>query len=152
VKLLLRRGADVEARDDTNQTPEKVASKNGKFEVTSFLAEYKSDADVRNRTHSSTLDLDQYGVDEDEKDEKGSLLDAAKEGNIDLVELLVTARTRSRCQWPQCNKPDSIRQSNFQGECRSRPLAHRARRRGGFTVPVITIWRSDGFFSITAQT
>jgi hypothetical protein len=67
-----------------------LASENGKAEVAKFIAEYKADANIRNKIRSSTLDTAQYGADEDGKDEgNASLHAAAEEGNIDIVKSLL---------------------------------------------------------------
>jgi ankyrin repeat protein len=90
VKLLLRRGANVDILTKANKTAAELASENGQAEVARFIAEYKADANIRNKIRSTTMDTGRYGVDGDGKDEgKASLLDAAEEGNIDVVKSLL---------------------------------------------------------------
>ena len=50
-----------------NKTAAELASENGKAEVAKFIAEYKADANIRNKIRSTTLDTAQYGADEDGK-------------------------------------------------------------------------------------
>jgi ankyrin repeat protein len=65
VKLLLRRGADVDVVNNADKTAAELASENDKAEVAKFLAEYKADVNVRHNTRSNTT---QYGADEGGKD------------------------------------------------------------------------------------
>jgi ankyrin repeat protein len=103
VKLLLRRGADVDILNKANKTAAELASENGKAEVARFIAEYKADANIRNKIRSTTMDTAQYGVDGDGNDGgKASLHAAAEEGNIDVVKSLL--ESRSGHQWPHCNR------------------------------------------------
>ena len=90
VKLLLRRGVDVDVLDRTNKTAAELASKNGNTEVSKFLAEYKGNANIRNKIRSTTLDAAEYGADEDGE---ASLHAAAEEGNVDIVKSLLERGT-----------------------------------------------------------
>jgi ankyrin repeat protein len=88
--MLLRRGADVDALNEVNKTAAEMGSENGKVEVAKLITEYKSDANIRNKVRSTTLDTAQYGADEDGENEgKASLHAAAEEGNIDIVRSLL---------------------------------------------------------------
>ncbi len=90
VKLLLLRGADVEVLNRANKSAVELASENNKSEVAKFIAEYKADANVRSNLRSTTLDMAQYGADEDwEDEESASLHPAAEEGNVDIVKSLL---------------------------------------------------------------
>ena len=90
VKLLLRRGVDVDMLNKTNETAADLASENDKTEVAKFIAEYKADGNIRNKVRSSTLDTAQDRADEIGTDnENVSLHTAAEEGNIDIVRLLI---------------------------------------------------------------
>ena len=85
VKLLLKRGADVNVLrvNKANETADRLASENGQAEVARLIAEYKADADIRNKICSATLDTARYGVDEDRRDEgKASLHITAEEGAL----------------------------------------------------------------------
>ena len=89
-KPLLKWGADVNVLNKANETADKLASENGQAEVARLVAEYKADADIRNKIRSATLDTAQYGADEDRRDEgKASLHVAAEEGDIDVVKSLL---------------------------------------------------------------
>jgi len=90
VKLLLRRGADVDMLNKAGRTAAELASENGQAEVAKFIPEYKANADTRNKLQFTTLDTVEDGVDEDGKDEaKVSLHAAAEEGNIDTLKSLL---------------------------------------------------------------
>jgi ankyrin repeat protein len=87
---LLQRGADVDVLNKANKTAAELASENGEAEVAKFIAEYKADANIRNKIRSSTLDIAQFGADEDGKDKGNAPLHAAAaEGNIDVVKSLL---------------------------------------------------------------
>jgi ankyrin repeat protein len=93
VKLLLRRGASVDALNKANQTAAELALENDQAEVAKFIAEYKADASIRNKIRSTTLDTGntgQHGADEDGEDlSKTSLHSASYGGNIGIVEVLL---------------------------------------------------------------
>ena len=90
MKLLLKRGADVNVLNKANETADKLASENGQAKVARLIAEYKADADIRNKICSATLDTAQYGADEDRRDEgKASLHITAEEGETDVVKSLL---------------------------------------------------------------
>ena len=93
VKLLLQRGADVNALDNANKTAAELALENDHADVAESIAEYKSDMNPRNRIPPTTLDTDdfgQYGTSEDGKDlSEASLHTASKEGDTDVVKLLL---------------------------------------------------------------
>jgi hypothetical protein len=46
-----------------NKTADELASENGQAEVASFIAEYKADANIRNKIRSTTMETAEYGVD-----------------------------------------------------------------------------------------
>jgi ankyrin repeat protein len=55
-----------------------------------LIAEYKADADIRNKICSATLDTAQCGADDDRRDEgKVSLHITTEEGDIDVVKSLL---------------------------------------------------------------
>jgi ankyrin repeat protein len=90
VELLLKCGAGVEALNKGKKTAEDVASENGNTKVARLIAEYKADANVRNETRSTTLNISQHGANEDGKGEgRGLLHAAAEEGNINVVKSLL---------------------------------------------------------------
>jgi ankyrin repeat protein len=92
VKLLLRRDADVEARTRNNagNTAEDVAWENSFFEVASFLAEYRSDADFRDISLLDISDPDPIAAEEESKEkEKTTLHKAAEEGKAETVRSLL---------------------------------------------------------------
>ena len=51
---------------------------------------YKTDADIRNKIQSDTLDIAHYGTNDGKDGGKTSLLAAAEEGNTDVVWSLAT--------------------------------------------------------------
>ncbi|KIJ16635.1 hypothetical protein PAXINDRAFT_49612, partial [Paxillus involutus ATCC 200175] len=57
VKLLLRKGADVDARDDHSNTSLHLASKAGHLEVVQLLLEKGVDPHVQNTDLHTPLDL-----------------------------------------------------------------------------------------------
>ena len=88
VKLLLRGGADIEARNKSKQNAEKIAFENNKSEVAKFLAEYKSHPHVRNKIFSATLDPAQIQIvaeEEGKSEAKKTLHTVVEEGEIVLV-------------------------------------------------------------------
>jgi len=90
VKLLLRRGADVDVLNKANRTAAELASDNGQAEVAKFISEYKANPNTRNKLLSTTLDTVEFGADDDGKNEaKVSLHDAAEAGDIDVVKSLL---------------------------------------------------------------
>jgi ankyrin repeat protein len=96
VKLLLGWGADVDVDvlNKANKTAGEMASENGKIDVSSFLAEYKADANVRNKIRSATLDLAQHDSHEDGEDEQSiSLHTACEDGKVDVVTMLLDRGT-----------------------------------------------------------
>jgi ankyrin repeat protein len=104
VKLLLRRGADVDVLNKAGSSPAELALENGQAEVAEFISEYKANANTRNKLRSATLDTVEYGADNDGKDEaKVSLHTAAEEGNVDtvksLLELGVDIDARDASNW-----------------------------------------------------
>jgi ankyrin repeat protein len=84
VKLLLRRGADVDVLNKANKTAAEMASEVDNAEVAKLIAEYKADANLRSKIRSATLDTAEYGADEG----KGLLHAAVEEGNIDTMKSL----------------------------------------------------------------
>ena len=73
-----------------NKTAAELASENDKAEVANLITEYKTNANIRNKIRSNTLDTAGYGADEDGKDEgKASLHAAAEDGNINVVKALL---------------------------------------------------------------
>jgi ankyrin repeat protein len=89
VKLLLRRGADVDVVSKAGRSAGELASENGQAEVAKFISEYRANANTRNQLRSTTLDTVEYGADDDGKEAKDSLHAAAEEGNIDTVKSLL---------------------------------------------------------------
>jgi hypothetical protein len=61
-----------------NKTAEDVASENSKSEVASFLAEYRSNADVRNKLRSAISDPAQIPIAAEEEQEGGGKDDVAQ--------------------------------------------------------------------------
>ena len=90
VKLLLRRGADVNVVNKAGRSAGELASENGQAEVAKFISKYKENANARDKLRSTILDTAEYGVDDDGKEEAEDLLNtAAEEGDIDIVKSLL---------------------------------------------------------------
>jgi len=90
VKLLLRRGVDVDVLSKAGRSAAELASENSQAEVAKFISEYKTNPNTRNKLLSTTLDTVEYGADDDVKDEaKVSLHAAVEEGSIDTVKSLL---------------------------------------------------------------
>ena len=100
MKLLLRRGADV---NKANETAADLASKNYKAEVGKMITEYTADDIIRNKIRSTTLDTAEHGTNKDGNNKgEASLHAAAEEGNIDVVESLLERGVDVNC----CNEND----------------------------------------------
>ena len=90
MKLLLRRGADVDVLDKANRTAAELASENGQADIAKLIAEYRADANIRNKIRSATIDAAQYDAGEDMEDgAEASLHAAVEEGIIDIVKSLL---------------------------------------------------------------
>ena len=90
VKLLLRRGADIDVLDKAGRSAAELASENGQAEVAKFISEYKANANTRNKLRSTSLESIEFGADDDGRDEANdSLHAAAEEGKIDRVKSLL---------------------------------------------------------------
>jgi ankyrin repeat protein len=132
VTLLLRRGGDVDGLDKINKTATELALENDNGEIASFLVEYKTRLDVRNKVRSATLDTAQYGTDEYGKDEaRASLHDASKDGKLDVVKSLLD-------QGADVNATDAdgatpLHLAAIEGNQNRRVLASGTGRGGGFT-------------------
>jgi ankyrin repeat protein len=90
VKLLLRRGADVDVLNTAGRSAAEFASENGQAEVAKFISEYKANPNTQNKLRSTTLDTGEYGADDYGRDEaKVSLHAAAEEGNVNTLKSLL---------------------------------------------------------------
>ena len=59
-------------------------------DVVKFISEYQANENARNKLRSTTLDMAEYGADDDGNDNANDLLHvAAEEGNIDAVQSLL---------------------------------------------------------------
>jgi ankyrin repeat protein len=87
VKLLLRRGADVDVVNKANKTASELASDAG---IAKVISEHKADGSIRNQIRSITIGTAEHGDNEDAKIEgEVSLHAVAEEGNIDVVKSLL---------------------------------------------------------------
>jgi ankyrin repeat protein len=90
VKLLLRRGADIDVRDKANRTAAELASENHETEVANFLAGYREDTNTRENIASKTLEVSLPASGEDGEDMgNASLLFASKYGEVATVKSLL---------------------------------------------------------------
>jgi hypothetical protein len=80
----------VDVLNKANKMAAELASEDGKAMIEMFISEYKGDANILNEVRSATLDITQYGADKGEKgEEMTSLHDAAEDGNLEVVQLLL---------------------------------------------------------------
>ena len=90
VKLLLRRGADVDVLDKDGRSAAELASGNDQADVAKFISEYKANPNTRNKLRSTTLDTVEYGAEDDTNvDATISLHTDAEEGNFITVKSLL---------------------------------------------------------------
>jgi ankyrin repeat protein len=104
VKILLERGADLEARNQQGETPLFMAVMNGKTDILKILLEKNADKEARNNAHQTALmiaaeknqvkivdELLFAGAFVDSRDENGMtpLMYASYKGHLAIIQILL---------------------------------------------------------------